>query len=124
MPRGNIHQIDPEQVRKLAALGCTNDEIADYVGCDRITLWRRKDVYEAMLEGRSQIKVRIRQKQMEALNSGNPTMLIWLGKQYLGQTDKVLNKIEAKSITLEFGETGEPSESDDQLAPGTDEGDT
>jgi hypothetical protein len=32
--------------------------------------------------------VSLRRKQMELAMKGNVTMLIWLGKQYLGQTDK------------------------------------
>jgi hypothetical protein len=30
----------------------------------------------------------MRRKQMEVAMSGNVTMLIWLGQQYLGQADK------------------------------------
>lgn len=30
----------------------------------------------------------LRRKQYEMAAGGNPTMLIWLGKQYLNQTDK------------------------------------
>lgn len=31
----------------------------------------------------------LRRAQMKLAESGNATMLIWCGKQYLGQTDKV-----------------------------------
>ena len=33
-------------------------------------------------------KIRLRQLQWKAAESGNVSMLIWLGKQYLGQSDK------------------------------------
>jgi len=33
-------------------------------------------------------KMSIRRLQFEKAKEGNTTMLIWLGKQYLGQTDK------------------------------------
>jgi hypothetical protein len=35
------------------------------------------------------IKINLRKKQYEVAMAGNPTLLIWLGKNELGQTDKV-----------------------------------
>jgi len=37
----------------------------------------------------------VRGKQFQVAMSGNVSMLIWLGKQWLGQTDKIEQKIEA-----------------------------
>ena len=34
-------------------------------------------------------KASLRRKQYEVAMGGNCTMLVWLGKQYLGQTDKI-----------------------------------
>jgi hypothetical protein len=34
--------------------------------------------------------------QYTAANNGNPTMMIWLGKQYLGQKDKTESEITGK----------------------------
>ena len=34
MARPKKYDIDPEQVEKLAALGCTNVEIGSFFGCD------------------------------------------------------------------------------------------
>ena len=39
-------------------------------------------------------KIELRQKQWELAMMGNVQMLIWLGKQYLGQSDKVDNNWE------------------------------
>jgi hypothetical protein len=40
--------------------------------------------------------------QFKAAEAGNPTMLIWLGKQYLGQSDKQdLNHEGGLSIELD-----------------------
>lgn len=79
-------QIDPEQVRKLAAIGCTHEEIASIVKCSVDTLTRR--FLDDIEEGRNQGKSSLRRKQWEMAINGNVTMLVWLGKQYLGQTDK------------------------------------
>jgi hypothetical protein len=87
--------IDPEQVRKLAAIGCTNLEIADIVKCSHDTLTAR---FKAELdEGRSQGKASIRRKQYELAMSGNATMLIWLGKQVLNQKEKTSNENTGKN---------------------------
>lgn len=79
-------EINEEQVTRLAAIGCTNEEIASVVGCSHDTLVRR--FKELLAEGRLQGKASLRRKQFELALSGNTTMLIWLGKQVLGQADK------------------------------------
>lgn len=35
----------------------------------------------------------LRQKQWEAVNNGVPSLLIWMGKQYLDQKDRALNEV-------------------------------
>ena len=90
--RGKTKRIvNPDDVYKLAALGCTNQEIMVWFDI------RNKDtlVYtfsEQLNKGREEIKLRLRRAQIDlAINGKNPTMLIWLGKQMLGQTDVPLN---------------------------------
>ena len=80
--------IDRDEVRKLAAMGLTVDEIAAFVGvCGRTIERRCKD---DLVEGRSKVCGSVRRKQYEkAVVEGNTTMLIWLGKQMLGQKDVV-----------------------------------
>lgn len=79
-------KIDPEQVEKLAALNCSYEEMANVVGCDPSTLTRR--FAQAIKKGRSFGNVSLRRKQFELAMAGNATMLIWLGKQQLGQRDR------------------------------------
>jgi hypothetical protein len=51
-------------------------------------------------------RLRLRQKQREVALEGNPTILIWLGKQDLGQIDKQESKVTATSeqsrLVIEF----------------------
>jgi hypothetical protein len=77
--------IDPEQVATLARIDCTMIEIAAVVKCSVDTLERRfADVIKAAREeGNSSL----RRRQHELAMDGNPTMLIWLGKQRLGQKE-------------------------------------
>jgi hypothetical protein len=39
------------------------------------------------------MKLKLSGKQYETAMKGNPAMLIWLGKQWLGQSDKVEQKL-------------------------------
>jgi hypothetical protein len=98
----NRKDIDADQVRKLAALGCTHEEIADVVGCSHDTISRRfKDEVEI---GRRQGNASLRRKQFDLAMSGNVTMLIWLGKQRLGQAEKSqIETIGKESITVQIG---------------------
>jgi len=86
MGRPKKYNIDVEQVEKLAGLGCTNIEIASFFGCDESLI--RKSYSENLVKGRENGKIRLRQWQMKAAQRGNVAMLIWLGKQMLGQSDK------------------------------------
>jgi len=77
--------IDGEMVEKLAAVGCTVGEIASVLGCNRSTLQRR---FAAAIEkGGERGNASLRKKQFELAMAGNATMLIWLGKQRMGQRD-------------------------------------
>jgi hypothetical protein len=78
--------IDLEQVRRMAACGCTDREIAFILGVSE-NLLRRK-ARQALDQGRAQLQKSLRRKQLEMARRGSVPMLIWLGKQYLGQRDR------------------------------------
>ena len=86
MARPKKYDIDTAQVEKLAGYGCTNIEIASFFGCDESLI--RKSYSESLTKGREKGKIRLRQMQWTAAGNGNVAMLIWLGKQLLGQSDK------------------------------------
>lgn len=78
--------IDPEMVRQLAMIQCSLDEMAAVLKCERTTLHRR---FATVIEkGREEGKSSLKRSQYKLAMAGNATMLIWLGKQHLGQTDK------------------------------------
>ena len=88
--------IDAEQVEKLASIGCTNQEIASFFNCSKDTIEGR---FSAELhKGRDTGKMRLRKLQLNAAEKGNVVMLIWLGKQMLGQSDKIVHA-EDKSLS-------------------------
>ena len=85
-PRLNI---DPEQVIRLARLHCTMQEMADFFGCHRETL--RENFSPQIDKGRSEGNISLRRKQWQmAVEKGNVVMLIWLGKQMLGQRNEII----------------------------------
>ena len=86
MARPKKYNIDPKEVEKLASFGCTDTEIASFFGCSTDLI--RKSYSENLTKGREKGKIRLRQMQWKAADKGNVTMLIWLGKQVLGQSDK------------------------------------
>ena len=85
--RQKKYDIDTDTLFKLAKYNLTNIEIADIYGCDESLLV--KNYSEFLTKGRAELKKRLRQTQYEvAVDDKNVTMLIWLGKQILGQTEK------------------------------------
>jgi len=70
----------------MAACGCTDREIAFILGVSE-NLLRRK-ARQALDQGRAQLQKSLRRKQLEMARRGSVPMLIWLGKQYLGQRDR------------------------------------
>lgn len=110
-------EIDPVQVEKLAQVGCTDEEIGDILGASADTIRRRFAVF--LIKGRADLKMRLRMAQLKAANRGNVPMLIWLGKQILGQkepkaeaTDPISPE-EVKALVAEmtaglFGARGRP----------------
>jgi len=85
--------ITADQLRVLAAMQCTQEEIGAVFGLRRRHFLQRVEdepaLREAMEEGWAQGRMSIRRQQYDLLKSGNVTMAIWLGKQYLGQSDRL-----------------------------------
>ena len=87
MARPKKYNIDTKEIVKLAKLGCTNKEMGDFFGCSSDLL--EKSYSEFLIKGRAEQKMRLRQLQWKACESGNVTMLIFLGKNMLGQQDRI-----------------------------------
>lgn len=73
-------------VERLAAIGCTDEEIAAVCGVGEATIQRRARA--ALDRGRARLRRCLRRKQVQLALRGNVNLLIWLGKQYLGQGDR------------------------------------
>lgn len=84
-------EIDLALVSQLAAIQCTDEEIAAAVGVCLETLIRRKkepEFLEALEGGKAKGRISLRRTQWKMAQQGNATMAIFLGKNVLGQRDK------------------------------------
>ena len=81
-------KIDYDMVEKLAGIQCTQQEIASFLGCSVDTLQRDETFCGLYKKGQENGKMSLRRIQYK-LAEKNPTMAIWLGKQYLGQRDNI-----------------------------------
>lgn len=79
-------------VHGLGKIQATTKECAAVLGVSEPTYLKFKSdhqsVADAYRDGAGQGLESLRRRQFKAAMDGNPTMLVWLGKQYLGQTDK------------------------------------
>ena len=83
-----------DELNKLCSLQCTLIEIAYFFGCSVDTIERRvksvknetfADYYK---KASSEGKISLRRAQYNKALEGNVPMLIWLGKNALGQSDR------------------------------------
>jgi hypothetical protein len=82
---GKPKPIDREQVIKLARLGCTQEEIAEFVGVSLATIQRR--FAATIARARASLKMSIRRAQyVRGVRDRSDTMLVHLGKCYLDQS--------------------------------------
>lgn len=114
MPAGRPKkQIDLDAVEELASEGCTQEEITRVLGFARGTFHHRKDVKEAYERGIANLKISLRHWQVQLAKSGNPQMLMFLGKTILRQSEDVKEKPEmeteddpiTKSLKAKYGKS-------------------
>lgn len=86
--------IDQKAFENLCGLQCTESEICEFFDVTDKTLnaWCRRTYRmtfsEVFKKKREKGKVSLRRRQYEVAQAGNVSMLIWLGKQWLDQTEK------------------------------------
>lgn len=87
---------------KLCGLQCTLEEISGWFECspDTVQRWCESELALKFSDAFERYSKRghasLRRKQWQVGLSGNVTMLIWLGKQYLKQKDKSDAEIDAE----------------------------
>ena len=97
--KGQIKELNVEQLKAMVRIQCTAEECAAVMGMSADTLDTRlkeleyagfSDFYKKYShEGLASLR---RAQWKAAVENKNPTMLVWMGKQMLGQKDKVHNE--------------------------------
>lgn len=78
--------VPPEEVEKLAALGCRDREIADFFGVKEDTL--RYNFADNLTKGREDLKITLRRAMLDnACRNMNAAVQIFLAKNILGMSD-------------------------------------
>jgi len=79
----------------LCGIHCTEQDICSVMNVTDKTLNRilknkyKMDFSECFKKFSANGRISLRKKQFEVAKAGNVTMLIWLGKQHLGQVDRI-----------------------------------
>jgi hypothetical protein len=85
------------QIVELAKIQCTQGEAASELGVCESTFNKFLESHEqarrAWKRGRPEGRVALRRMQWESAERGSTQMQMWLGKQLLGQTDKVEQQV-------------------------------
>jgi hypothetical protein len=89
--------IDPEDVEKLAALGCRDKEIANWFGITDQTL--RNNFLDNLIKGREDLKITLRRAMLNnACKNMNAAVQIFLAKNILGMTDIPIDNEDNKPL--------------------------
>lgn len=122
-PRIDITEQMYGKVQGISTMQCPDEEIAAFLGMSYATFKRRKAedlrLVQAIETGRDQGRQMLRAAQWtkaigDGDSVGNITMLIWLGKQYLGQSDKADLYSGGKPFEFTIAINGEKELEDEQ----------
>ena len=103
--------INPEIVWVMAEVGCPDSEIAEWLGITESTFKFNFSGYAS--KARLQLKQKLRRAQIQTALSGQPTMLVWLGKNILSQSDNPMSNPELQPLPWVSGPKTE-SETEEQ----------
>ena len=91
-------KVDEKVIANLSQIGCTQEEIGSVVGISARTLQRRfSDLVE---ENKNIGKASLRKRMWASALKGNPNMMIWLSKNYLGMKDRTVQETVVEPLPL------------------------
>ena len=106
--------LDLDQMRKLAAMQCTYEEIAAWFGCSRQSLYNREEYREIIERERLKAHASMRRSMFESALKGDRQMMIWLSKQYLGMKEKTENTGDGNmQLVMKMVEATPPDQADE-----------
>lgn len=98
--------LDERKITELIGKGFTVEFVADFCGVHVDTLY--VNYSEALRKGRVFRDGCLQAKQLKEAMKGNVTLLVWLGKQWLAQRDK-LDVVSEEKGKLGFGDLPIPA---------------
>jgi hypothetical protein len=103
LPEGRpAKAIDPSVVATMAEEGATTEDIADSFDVSRDTIERR--FMPELRLGRLRLRNKIKKKQIDMALAGDRGMLIWAGKQFCGQREKIEHTgLDGGAIAIDVG---------------------
>lgn len=108
--------IDFKQLKELCGIMCTGEECAGFFNIDYDTLNARiKEKYgygfsEYFKRKCTAGKISLRRTQFRLATEGDKTLNVWLGKQWLGQTDNIVHETAPQAIKIVEEHVGEVEE--------------
>lgn len=110
---GKQKKVTAEQVEQLAFAGCSWQDMEYITGVSMETLQKR--FRRLVMIKRAERRLELLVAQRKASLGGNPAMLIWRGKNELGQSDKVDVTSGGQRIIFEF-HCSDPDDDDEAQA--------
>lgn len=95
-------EVDEAILAELIVQGATDREIGDILGINHTTVTNRFS--PIIKKKRAERRIALRKAQYDNAIAGNATLLIWLGKQELEQTDKIVHSV-PEDLTLNIKRT-------------------
>lgn len=86
-------EVDLTLVRRLARIHCSPQEIAEILNISSTNLLKNEEFRSVYNRNVAKGKMSIRRKQYLLALDGSERMLIWLGKQWLGQKDSYTQEL-------------------------------
>ena len=109
----NKQVVPPDQVYELAAIGCSDREIANFYGVKEDTL--RRNFADDLLKGREYVKIRLRRAMFKnACDHMNAAVQIFLSKNILGMADSPLDAESNKPLPWNEAEIEEAMDIPDE----------
>lgn len=89
--------VPPDEVQKLAALGCSNRDIANFFGIEESNVSRHFAAF--LTKGREELKITLRRAMLDnACRNMNAAVQIFLAKNILGMQDTPVNTEDKKPL--------------------------
>ena len=89
--------VDTEILYKLALFGANNCELAEFFGTNESQI--RYYFNEYLSKARASLKMKLKRAQLKvAIENESVPMLIWMGKQYLGQGEPTQTLVDNPTV--------------------------